>query len=93
MAALVRIILSARTAWAVTKDVDVAKNVRTASMIARKSQVDIEIYYSGGAVVLSPATSAGAVVLGVEGSRGAEEAGAVGNGAVEAKARTEDAGT
>ena len=57
-------------------------------MMTKKSRVDIEIYYGGGAVVLGPATSAGAVVLGVEGSRGAEDAGAVANGA-----GTEDAGT
>ena len=55
--------------------------------------MDIEIYYGGGAVVLGPATSAGVVVLGAEGSRGAKDVRAVGNGAVEAGARTEDAGT
>ena len=57
-------------------------------MMTKKSRVDIEIYYSGGAVVLGPTTSPGAVVLGVEGSRGAEVVGAVANGA-----GTEDAGT
>ena len=44
-------------------------------------------------MVLSPATSARVVVVGAEGFGGAEDAGAVGNGVVEARARTEDAGT
>ena len=54
--------------------------------------MDIEIYCSGGAVVLGPATSVGVVVLRAEISRGAEDIGAVGNGVVEAGARTEDIG-
>ena len=93
MATSVQVILLARVAWAVANDADMAENVRIASMRTRKSQVDIEIYCGGGAVVLGPATFAGAVVLGAEGSRGAKDAGVVGNGAVEAGARTEDAGT
>ena len=93
MAASVRVILSARVAWAVANDADMAENVRIASMRTRKSQVDIEIYCGGGVVVLIPATFAGAVVLGAEGSGGAEDAGAMGNGAVEAGVRTKDAGT
>ena len=93
MAASMLVILLARAAWAVKNDADVAKNVRTASMMTRKSRVDIEIYCGDGVVVLGPATSAGAVVLGVEGFGGADDAGVVGNGAVEAGARTEDAGT
>ena len=67
--------------------------MRTASMRTMKSRVDIEIYYDGGALVLGPTTSAGAVVLGAKGFAGAEDAGAVGNGAVEVRARIEDAGT
>ena len=59
-----RVILSSRAAWAVANDADVAENVRTASMTARKSRVDIEIYCGGGVVVLGPSTSARAVVLG-----------------------------
>ena len=86
-----RVILSARVAWAVANDANVVENVRTASMMTRKSRVDIEIYCYGGAMVLGLTTYAGAVVSGVEGSRGAE--GAVGNGAVEAGAGIEDAGT
>ena len=58
------------------------EKVRTASMIARKSRVDIEICCGGGAMVLSPATFVGAVVLGVEVPGGTEDSRAVGNGAV-----------
>ena len=43
MAALVRVILSARAAWAVANDVDVAENVRTASMMVKKSRVEMVI--------------------------------------------------
>ena len=38
MAASVRVILSTRAAWAVANDVDVVENVRTASMMVKKSQ-------------------------------------------------------
>ena len=93
MAASVRVNLSARAAWAVANDADVAENVRTASMMARKSRVDLEICYDGGAMMLGLATSIGAVVLGVEGSAGVEDAGAMGNEAVAARAGTEDDGT
>ena len=61
-----RVILSGRVAWAAAKDAEVTEKLRTASMMARKSQVEIEIYCGGGAVVLGPVTSVGAVVLGVE---------------------------
>ena len=88
-----RVILSARAAWVVANDADMAENVRTTSMMSRKSRVDIEIYRGGGAVVHGLATSAGVVVLGTEGSGGAEDAGAVGNGAVVAGVGIEDAGT
>ena len=91
--ASVRVILSARAAWAVANDAYVAENVRTESMMARKSRADIEICCDGGAMMLSLVTSVGVVVLGVEGSGGAEDVGAVGNGAVVVGARTEDAGT
>ena len=77
----------------ITNDVDVAENVRTTSMRTRKSRVDIEIYYSCGAVVLDPTTYVGAMVLGAEGSEGAVDTGAVGNGAVEARAGIGDVGT
>ena len=87
MAASVRVILFARAAWAVANDADVEENVRTASMMVRKSRLEIVIYCGGGAEVLGPATSVG-VVLGAEGSEGAEDAGSVGNGV-----GTEDPGT
>ena len=58
-----RVILSARAAWVAEKNAEMTEKVRTASMMARKSQVDIEICYGGGVVVLGPATSIGAVVL------------------------------
>ena len=54
----------------------------TASMMVRKSRVEIVIYCGGGAKVLGPATSVGAMVLEAGGSGGAEDAGVVGNGAV-----------
>ena len=88
-----RVILSTTATWAVANDADVAENVQTASMMVRKSRVDIEICYDGGDVMLDPVTSVVVVVLGAKGSGGAEEAGAVGNGAVVAGAGTEDAGT
>ena len=87
------VILSARAAWAAAKDDKVTKKVRTASMMARKSRVDIEICCGGGAVVLGPATSVGAMVLVVEGFGGTEDAWAVGNEAVIAGARGEDTET
>ena len=70
-----------------------AENVRTTSMMARKSRVDIEICCDNGAVMLGLATSVGAVVLGAEGFGGAEDAEALGTGAVVAGAITQDAGT
>ena len=73
------VILLVRAAWASIKDAEVTEKVRTASMMARTSRVDIEICYGSGAVVLDPATSVGSVVLRVEGPTSIEDAGAVGN--------------
>ena len=87
MVASVQVILSTRATWAVANDVDMEENVRIASMMVRKSRVEIMIYYGGGAEVMGPTTFVG-VVLGAEGSGGAEDVRAVGNGA-----GTEDAGT
>ena len=67
-----RMILSARAAWAVANDADVEENVQTASMMVRNSRVEIVIYCGGGVEVLGPAISVG-VVLGAEGSGGAED--------------------
>ena len=51
-----------RVAWAVTNNADVEENVRTTSMMVRKSRVEIEIYGGGDAEVFGPATSRGAVL-------------------------------
>ena len=86
-----RVILLAMAAWVVVKDAEVTEKVRIASMMARKSRVDIEICCGGGVVVLDPPTSVGAVVRGVEGFGGTEDVGAVGNEAVIAGAGTDEA--
>ena len=49
-----RVILSVKAVWAAAKDADVAEKVRNASIITRKSQVDMEICCGGGADVLGP---------------------------------------
>ena len=69
------------------------KKTRTASMMARKSRVEMVICCRGDAEVLGPATSVGFMVLGAESFGGAEEAEAVGNGVVVAGFGTEDGGT
>ena len=83
-----RVILSASAVWAAAKDIKVIEKVWTASMMAKKSRVDIVICCGGGAEVLGPATSIRVVVLGAEGSRGAKDVGAVGNGVGTEDART-----
>ena len=90
--ASVHVILSARAVRVAAKEVEVTEKARTASMMARKSRVEMVICCGGDAKVLGPATSVGAVVLGAGGSRRGEEAGAVGNGVVVDGARTEDVG-
>ena len=72
-----RVILLVKAVWAAAKDADLVEKVRTASIIVRKSRVDMEICCGGGADVLGPTD-----VVGVGGTRGAEDAGNVGNGAV-----------
>ena len=52
-----RVILSTRAAWVAAKDADVAENVRTASIMAKKSRVERDICCGGSAVVLGPAES------------------------------------
>ena len=71
------VIFSTKAVWVATNDVKVAEKVRTASIIGRKSQVDMEICYGGGADVLGPSN---AVEAG--GTVGVGDAGDVGNGAV-----------
>ena len=43
MTASVRVILFARAAWAVANDADVAENVQTASIMVKKSRVEMVI--------------------------------------------------
>ena len=76
-----RVILSAKAVWAVVKDADVAEKVRTASIIARKSRVDMEICCGGVADILGSSDAVGA-----GGTRGAGDADDVRNGAVTAGA-------
>ena len=55
-----RAILSAKAVWAAVKDADVAEKERTASIMARKSRVDMEICCGGAADVLGPSVAVGA---------------------------------
>ena len=81
MAISVRVILLAKAVWADAKDADLAEKVRTASIIVRKSRVDMEICCGGGADVLGSSDA-----IGAGGTGGAEDADDVGNGAVTAGA-------
>ena len=72
-----RVILSTKAVWVAEKDADVAEKVRTASIIVRKSRVDMEICCGGGADVIGPTDTVGA-----GGTGGAKDADDVGNGAV-----------
>ena len=74
-------ILYAKVVWEAAKDADMVEKVWTASIIAKKSRGDIEIYWSGGADVLGPTKSEGA-----GGTGGAEKAGNVSSGVVIAEA-------
>ena len=60
MAASVRVVFSAKVVWAAANNSDVAKKVQTASIIARKSRVDMDICCGGGAHVLGPSDVVGA---------------------------------
>ena len=62
MAASMRVILSVRAAWAVANDATIVENVRTASMMVKKSWVEIVICCGGGAEVLAAAPSVGAIL-------------------------------
>ena len=44
MAASVRVILSMRATWAVANDAEVVENVQTASMMVKKSLVEMVMY-------------------------------------------------
>ena len=87
MVASVRVILSIRATWAVANDANVEENVRTASMMVRKSREEMVICCGGGVEVLDAATSVGAVL----GARGLEKT--KGNGAGGTGAGGGDAGT
>ena len=80
MATSLRVILSERAAWAVANDADVEENVQTASMMVRKSRVEMVIFCGGGAEVLVAAPSVG-VVLGAGGPEKTKGKGAGGTGA------------
>ena len=58
--AFVRVILSTKAVRAIAKDADVAEKVRTASIMVRKSRVDMDTCCSGGSDILDPAESVGA---------------------------------
>ena len=75
------VILSAKAVWATTKDPDVAEKVRTASIIVRKSRVDMDICCGGGTDVLCPTDA-----VGTKGTGSAEDADDVGNGVMTAGA-------
>ena len=51
------VILSARAAWAAAKDAEVTEKVQTASIMARKSRVEMVICCGGGTNELGPAKS------------------------------------
>ena len=91
MAASVRVILSARAAWAAANDAAVVENVRNASMMVRKSRVEIVICCKGGAEVLVAAPSGGAV-LGPWGPEKTKGSGTDGTGSEGGEAGTEGAG-
>ena len=83
-----QVILSARVAWAVANDAAVVENVRTASMMVKKSRVEIMICYGGGVEVLTATPSEGAV-LEPWGPEKTEGSGADGTGAGGGEAGTE----
>ena len=72
-----RVILSTKAVWVAAKDADVDEKVWTASIILRKSRVDMEICCGGGVDVLGPTD-----VVGAGGTGGVEDVDDVGNGAV-----------
>ena len=75
-------ICSAKDTCAAANEVEVAENVWTASMMAKKSRGDIGICCGGGGVVEDePAKSVGDRAVDVTGVGGSDEAGSVGHGA------------
>ena len=53
-------ILFAKAVWVTVNDADVAEKERTASIMTRKSRVDMEICCGGAADVLGPSVVVGA---------------------------------
>ena len=82
--------MSARATWSIANDAAVVENMRTASMMVRKSRVEIVICCRGGAEVLAAAPSIG-VVLGPWGLKKTEDSRADGIGAGGGEADTEGA--
>ena len=70
-----RVILSAKAVWATTKDPKVAEKVRTASIIVRKSRVDMDICCGDGTDVLCPTDA-----VGTKDTRSAKDADDLDNG-------------
>ena len=86
-----RAIRSDKDAWAVANEAEVAENVRTASMIARKSRGDMGICC--GAVKDEPAKSIGDGALEATGVGDSDEAGSIGRGAVGIRTGGGESGT
>ena len=84
-------IRSAKDAWAVANEAEVAENVRIASMIARKSRGDMGICC--GAVEDEPAKSTGDGALEATGAGGLDEAGSVERGVVDTGTGGGESGT
>ena len=79
----VRVIRSAKDTCAAANEAEVAENLRTASMMARKFRGDIGICCGGScAVEDEPAKSAGDGAMEVTGAGGSDEAGFVGHSTV-----------
>ena len=74
----------------VANDANIEDNVRTASILVKKSRVEMVICCGGGAEVLTVAPSVGAV-LGAGGPEKTKGSGAGGTGARGGDARTEGA--
>ena len=75
-----RAIRSAKDAWVAVNEAEVAENVRTASMKARKHRGDMGICC--GAVEDEPAKSVGDGALEATGAGSSDETGSVGRGVI-----------
>ena len=85
---------SAKDACVAANEEEVAENVRTTSMMARKSRGDIGICCGGGgAVENEPTKLAGDGTVEVTGAGGSNEAGFVGHGAAGIRTEEGESGT